>query len=149
MILDNQNENLKVYQWIDQNTQQGELDLVTGYFTIGALSFLSEKSMNVYRNSDLLLVILLLVLSQKIKSIDLLNQNIDYKTAMRLTAWARESAKFLKQSKVECKTLEPNFCHAKLYLTKSDKNNPIQEYYIMRSSNRNRGRNRIKDKSKC
>lgn len=30
MILDNENENLKVYQWIDQNTQNGNMDIVKG-----------------------------------------------------------------------------------------------------------------------
>jgi superfamily II DNA or RNA helicase len=135
MILDNQNENPKVYEWIEENTQLGELDLVTGYFTIGALAFLSEKVNE--RISKFRFVIGDIVASsdQKIKSLDLLNQNIDYKTVMKLTNWAKEAAQFLKQAKVECKTLEPNFCHAKLYLTKSDKNNPIQEYYIMGSSN--------------
>jgi hypothetical protein len=82
MILDNQNENPKVYEWIEENTQLGELDLVTGYFTIGALAFLSEKVNE--RISKFRFVIGDIVASsdQKIKSLDLLNQNIDYKSGM-------------------------------------------------------------------
>jgi hypothetical protein len=45
MILDNENENLKVHEWISKYSEEGKLDIVTGYFTIGALSFLS-KSVN-------------------------------------------------------------------------------------------------------
>ena len=43
MILDNENKNLKVHEWISQYTEEGELDIVTGYFTIGALAFLSDQ----------------------------------------------------------------------------------------------------------
>ena len=43
MILDNENKNLKVHEWISRYTEEGELDIVTGYFTIGALAFLSDQ----------------------------------------------------------------------------------------------------------
>ena len=42
MILDNENENLQVHEWISSFTEQGKLDIVTGYFTIGALAWLSK-----------------------------------------------------------------------------------------------------------
>jgi len=42
MILDNENENLKVHEWISTYTEQWKLDIVTGYFTIGALAWLSK-----------------------------------------------------------------------------------------------------------
>jgi ERCC4-related helicase len=135
MILDNQNKHLKIHEWIEQNIHNGSFDIVTGYFTIGALAFLSEKTnekINEYRfvigdivyNSD-----------QKIKSIDLLNENLGIETATKLSTWAKDAVAFLKQKKVICKTLEPNFCHAKLYLSKNEKNNPMLETYIMGSSN--------------
>ena len=43
MILDNENKNLKVHEWIEHNTFNGDFDIVTGYFTIGALTYISEK----------------------------------------------------------------------------------------------------------
>ena len=43
MILDNKNTNLKVHEWIAKYTKEGKLSLVTGYFTIGALAYLSAK----------------------------------------------------------------------------------------------------------
>ena len=42
MILDNENKNLKVHEWITKYTQTGKLSIVTGYFTVGALAFLSR-----------------------------------------------------------------------------------------------------------
>ncbi|MCK9329351.1 MAG: hypothetical protein M0Q94_05685, partial [Candidatus Cloacimonetes bacterium] len=41
MILDNNNEKT-IGQYIKQWTDSGELDVVTGYFTIGALAYLSD-----------------------------------------------------------------------------------------------------------
>jgi hypothetical protein len=43
MILDNKNANLKVHEWIAKYTKEGKFSLVTGYFTIGALAYLSDK----------------------------------------------------------------------------------------------------------
>jgi hypothetical protein len=43
MILDNENQNLKVYEWIKQYTEEGAIDIVTGYFTVGALAYLSQQ----------------------------------------------------------------------------------------------------------
>jgi|GEM_PF-4930420 len=34
MILDNENKNLKVHEWIAKYTEAGTVDIVTGYFTI-------------------------------------------------------------------------------------------------------------------
>ena len=42
MILDNENNNKKVYEWIKDYTNNGSLDIVTGYFTIGVLGYLSR-----------------------------------------------------------------------------------------------------------
>jgi hypothetical protein len=39
MILDNKNTNLKVHEWIAKYTKEGKFNLVTGYFTIGALAY--------------------------------------------------------------------------------------------------------------
>ena len=135
MILDNQNANLKVHEWIDYNTQHGNLDIVTGYFTIGALAFLSEKTNEKIENYRFIIGDIVSSAEQKIKTIDLLNENLSSDQAFELKNWAKKAVDFLKQNKIECKTLEPNFCHAKLYLSSATNKNPVQEYYIMGSSN--------------
>ena len=43
MILDNENGNGKVHEWIAKYTEEGTVDIVTGYFTIGALAYLSRQ----------------------------------------------------------------------------------------------------------
>ena len=42
MILDNETRQPKVFEYIDKETTNGELSIVTGYFTIGALAYLSK-----------------------------------------------------------------------------------------------------------
>ena len=135
MILDNQNINPKVYQWIEMNTNNGNFDIVTGYFTIGALAFLSDKTNEKIDNYRFLIGDIVSTTDQKVKSLDLLNENLNSEMAFQLNNWAKKATAFLKQNNIECKTLEPNFCHAKLYLTTSKINNPVQEIYIMGSSN--------------
>jgi len=135
MILDNENKNLKVHEWIAQNTFEGHFDIVTGYFTIGALAYLAEQTNDKIQQYRLVIGDIVSSSEQKIKSIDLLNQNIDIETAASVTKWANDAVTFLKQKKIICKTLEPNFCHAKLYITQAQNKNPMQETYIMGSSN--------------
>ena len=135
MILDNQNSNPKVFQWIEMNTNNGNFDIVTGYFTIGALAFLSDKTNEKIDNYRFLIGDIVSTTDQKVKSLDLLNENLSSEMAFQLSNWAKKATVFLQQNNIECKTLEPNFCHAKLYLTTSKINNPVQEIYIMGSSN--------------
>ena len=45
MLIDNlKKESTKVYEWIAENTENGTLDIVTGYFTVGALAYLSQTT---------------------------------------------------------------------------------------------------------
>ncbi len=44
MLLDNENNNKKVFEWLRDYTNEGTLDIVTGYFTIGALGYLSKQT---------------------------------------------------------------------------------------------------------
>lgn len=135
MILDNKNENPKVHEWISQNTSNGNMDIVTGYFTIGALAFLSEQTNEKVNHYRFMIGDIVSSSEQKIAAINLLNENLTLETAFELKSWAQKAANFLRQNKIECKTLEPNFCHAKLYMTESESKNPVQSMYIMGSSN--------------
>ncbi|MEK7275454.1 MAG: hypothetical protein AAB296_02615 [Candidatus Desantisbacteria bacterium] len=47
MILDNENKNLKVYEWITKYTAEGKLNIVTGYFTVGVLAYISQKDASI------------------------------------------------------------------------------------------------------
>lgn len=135
MILDNENENLKVHEWIASYTEQGKLDIVTGYFTIGALAWLS-KTVN-DKISDFRLVLGDIVSFDSIdqRPLDLLNENISIEASLKLSSLSKEAVAFLKQDKVVAKTLEPNFCHAKCYLFNPDKKDDRNKYFISGSSN--------------
>lgn len=133
MILDNENQKLKVHEWITKYNEEGTLDVVTGYFTIGALAFLSECTNDKIENYRFVLGDIV-NFDKKIKALDLLNERIDIDTSFQLNRIAKEAVAFLKLSKVNVKTLEPNFCHAKLYL-KTAKNDDRNHYFISGSSN--------------
>jgi len=135
MILDNENENKKVHEWISQYTEAGKLDIVTGYFTIGALAFLSRQVNDKIGNFRLVLGDIVNVDIEDNRPLDLLNENISIEASLKLSSVAQEAVNFLKQDKVIAKTLEPNFCHAKNYLFNPSENDDRKKYFISGSSN--------------
>jgi len=134
MILDNKNENQKVYEWLREYTESGKMDIVTGYFTIGALAYLSRQINKKIKNFRMVLGDIVNIDIIHDRAIDLLNENITIEAALELSAVAREAVEFLKQEKVLAKTLEPNFCHAKIYLFNPEKDDR-HKYFISGSSN--------------
>ncbi len=135
MILDNENENLKVHEWISTYTEQGKLDIVTGYFTIGALAWLSKQVNDKISEFRLVLGDIVNTGSEANRPLDLLNENITIEAALKLSSLSQEAVKFLKQDKIVAKTLEPNFCHAKSYLFIPEKRDDRDKYFITGSSN--------------
>lgn len=135
MILDNENENKKVYEWISSYTEEGKLDIVTGYFTIGALAWLSKEVNEKITDFRLVLGDIVNIDTEDNRPLDLLNENISIEASLKLNALSRGAVNFLKQDKVTAKTLEPNFCHAKSYLFNPAKKDGRYKYFISGSSN--------------
>ncbi|MDM8556967.1 helicase-related protein [Desulfococcaceae bacterium HSG7] len=135
MILDNENKNLKVHEWLSQYTENGTLDIVTGYFTIGALAYLSERVNSKISDFRLILGDIVNIDPEEDRPLDLLNENITIEAALKLNRLSQEAVRFLKQDKVAAKTLEPNFCHAKNYLFTPDSQDDRNKYFITGSSN--------------
>ncbi len=135
MILDNENKHLKVYEWITEYTEVGTVDIVTGYFTIGALAYLSGQINQEITKFRLVLGDIVNVDQVDDRPLDLLNENITIEAALNLSRLAQEAATFLRQDKVKAKTLEPNFCHAKCYLFNPSKKDDRLKYFISGSSN--------------
>jgi ERCC4-related helicase len=133
MILDNENQNLKVHEWLKKYDEEGSLDVVTGYFTIGALAYLSKITNDKILNYRFVLGDIV-NFDKKLKTLDLLNERIDIDTSFQLNKLAKEAVSFLQLDKVLAKTLEPNFCHAKLYL-KTAISDDRNHYFISGSSN--------------
>jgi len=135
MILDNENENLKVHEWITKYTQTGKLSIVTGYFTIGALAYLSRTTKDKIEEYKFILGDIVNFDPNKDRVLDLLNENINIDASLKLSIIAQEAVAFLELEKVNAKTLEPNFCHAKLFLFKNSEKDPQMDYCISGSSN--------------
>jgi ERCC4-related helicase len=135
MILDNENENLKVHEWITKYTQTGKLSIVTGYFTVGALAYLSKATKDKIDEYKFIFGDIVNFDFDKDRTLDLLNEDINIDASLKLSKVAQEAVAFLELEKVKAKTLEPNFCHAKAYLYKHNDKDPQKDYYISGSSN--------------
>lgn len=133
MLLDNSDSTLKVHAWISQYTEAGAIDAITGYFTVSALAYLSEQIND--RISRFRFVIGDIVKDevQDERPLDLLNESLSVDGALQLKRTAMEAVDFLRQEKVQTKTLEPNFCHAKVWLFNGSKT--PASYFISGSSN--------------
>ena len=134
MILDNE-KHLKVHEWIVKYTEEGTIDIVTGYFTVGALAYLSQQVNQKITKFRLVLGDIVNLDQVDDRPLDLLNENITIEAALNLSRLAQEAVDFLKQDKVKAKTLEPNFCHAKCYLFEPSKSDDRNKYFISGSSN--------------
>jgi ERCC4-related helicase len=134
MLLDNENKELKVHEWIAKYTENGKLDIVTGYFTVGAIAYLAKTTNEKIEHFRFVLGDIVNFDEVKDRALDLMNENISVEAALKLSHLAKEAVEFLKQENVEAKTLEPNFCHAKAYLHAA-KNDERLNYFISGSSN--------------
>ena len=137
MLLDNktqskENEYFKVIDFIKNNTSSGKLDVVTGFFSVNALALLYEE-MNHVEKFRLILGKLTKSDESLDKVVNLLAENLSIDNALSLSHSAQKAVDFLQQQKVEIKTIERNFCHAKSYIyTDKDK---IHNYFVVGSSN--------------
>ena len=139
MILDNENDEFKVHEWIREYTSMGSMSLVTGYFTVGGLAYFADVTQNVTKYRILVGDIVSTEDAKK-RGLDLLNEDISVSSAFELRGNARDAVSFLEKDIVQLKTLEPNFCHAKVCLFDgtahlADKRNREKQYFLFGSSN--------------
>jgi superfamily II DNA or RNA helicase len=133
MILDNRENSKTVHEWLSEYTSKGQIDAVTGYFTVGALAWLShEINDSVSRFRFIIGDIVSAEVSDE-RPLDLLSETIGLEGALNLNKLAKEAVAFLRQEKVLIKTMEPNFCHAKAWLCRTG--DAPKSYYITGSSN--------------
>jgi len=133
MILDNENKNPKVHEYIAKYTRTGKLSIVTGYFTVGALAYLSKVTNEKIEEYRFVLGDIVAFDDDKNRPLNLLNENLSIDASLRLCKLSEEAVRFLELEKVYTKTLETNFCHAKCYIqTTPDLDD---SYLIMGSSN--------------
>jgi ERCC4-related helicase len=132
MILDN--EKRTVHEWLSKHTKKGTLNIVTGYFTVGALAYLSKQFNDKIKTFDFILGDIVSFDPKQDRTLNLLNENISLDAALEINQLAQQAVLFLQLDKVRLKTLEPNFCHAKAYLFKAA-HDEDDHFFIQGSSN--------------
>ena len=113
--------------------QEGEMDIVTGYFTVRALARLYHEipETDQYR----------IVSSEMVKDdmeeeriLDLLNGEPDFETAVDLDQYAQDAKAFLQRNNVQVRAIVDAFCHAKAYMFKN-RDSHDDSFYLSGSSN--------------
>lgn len=116
-----------------ESGRKGELDVVTGFFTIAGLDLLYRELApeNKYH----------LVLSELAgdddfmsRVINLLHGDLGIEATLKLSQAAKNAIAFLKRETVEVKAISSAFCHAKAYVFR-DSADDTHDYYVMGSSN--------------
>lgn len=137
MLLDNKtrsddNEYFKVYDFIKNYTENGTLDIVSGFFTTHALALFKDE-INSPEKFRLILGNFLKESLHHNKIIDLLNGDAGIDATLELSLLAKKAVEFLEQEKVAIKTIQKNCCHAKTYIYQDiDQRN---SFHIIGSSN--------------
>lgn len=137
MLLDNKtktedNDHYKVFEFIKNYTEKGAFDLVTGFFSVNALALMNDE-INDAEKFRLILGNLMQDEAQLNKIVDLLNGNTGIEGTLALSNSALKAVDFLQQSKVEVKSIQKNFCHAKTYIYSDS--DPRKNFHIIGSSN--------------
>lgn len=116
-----------------ESNEKGDLDIVTGYFTIYTLSKLYE-SMPEDNHFRIISSEMVGDDYKKDLIVNLLSDDMDISAIGSLDKYAKEAIAFLERPTVEMRAEIPDFCHAKAYLFKN-KNPRNQSYYVSGSSN--------------
>ena len=113
--------------------QLGRFDIVTGYFTLRALSKLYHE---IPEDVDyrLLSSELLKENNDEKQIIDLLRGDEGIITSFNLEQYVEDAKKFLLRDTVKCKAITNAFCHAKVYIYRPD-NSRLKGFYLSGSSN--------------
>lgn len=136
VIVDNKTDGKKrVHEHLTALLGTGTLDIVSGYFTIGALAWLARQSAGKITRTRMVLGDL--AVSEKAEEnaalLDLFHTTISWEDAFSLAGIAQEAVTFLEQQCVEIRTTRPDFCHAKLFQHHSD--DEYHGFYITGSAN--------------
>ncbi len=140
MLIDNktdiygQGQVQTVWNYLHDHVQQGNLDIVSGFFSIAGLHALyTELNPDVkYR----------LILSEMTRDDDFMNKVLDLlqgdrsiAAALRLSDYAKNAVAFLRRQTVEVRSVSNAFCHAKAYVYR-DKAKPSEDsFFVTGSSN--------------
>ena len=120
MLLDNKtktedSEYSTVYDFLRNYIEQGKVDIVTGYFSVSALARIKDE-INDPEGFRMVLGNLLKEDNQQDRAINLLSDSLGIPQVLNLSQSATKAVDFLRQEKVQVKTIQRSFCHAKTYI---------------------------------
>ena len=125
---------LTVWNYLHNHVKQGNLDIVSGFFSIAGLhSLYTELNPDVrYR----------LIFSEMTRDNDFMNKVLNLlqgdgsiTSALKLSDYAKNAVAFLRRQTVEVRSVSNVFCHAKCYIYR-DKLHPGEDsFFVMGSSN--------------
>lgn len=123
-----------IYKFSSKKSQNvGSLDIVTGYFTIFALSKLYDE----IPEQTHFRIISSEIVGEDYKKdliVNLLGDDMDIQNIGKIEDCARKAIAFLERETVEMRAEIPDFCHAKAYIFKNNEPSSAH-YYITGSSN--------------
>lgn len=105
-----------LYHYFEKKVKDGQFDIVTGYFSINMLAIFGMKFNEV---KAFRMILGNLVYNDKLlrqKTFELLNENWSVDKVLALPKMAQAAVAFLQQDKVQLKTVDSRFCHAKSYM---------------------------------
>ena len=139
MLIDNRTEYENgqpktIFEYFQNRLGQGEkFKLVTGYYSLQTFAKLLPL-LDKYENLELVLGHIAGEEGQNLEKFYLKNETLTISDSMDFVNKIPEIITFLKQDKVQIKTTNPEFCHAKVYLSLSKKDY-TKNFAISGSSN--------------
>jgi hypothetical protein len=96
MLLDNESTKRKVHEWLTEKyIDEGKLDIVTGYFTIGALAYMSKQVNERISEFRMILGDIVNFDDDNFRPLDLLNEDISIEAALKLSSLSKEAVELL------------------------------------------------------
>ena len=108
----------------------GPFDVVSGFFTVSALAWLSRFAPSRFR---LVLAKIAGMDDGPARIVNLLTGKTNIRSGFTISAKAKAAVAFLKRESVGVRTVDNAFCHAKAYIYKDIA--PEKSFYLMGSSN--------------
>ena len=141
MLIDNKrfsSSNGTVWDYLDKNCKNGQFKSVSGYYTIFALQKLLPKFRQMHKVNLILGNIVggdkdQAMLGSKINSKDHEENNFNLNQSFEYLNELQPLLELLESDKVGIRTVDPNFCHSKLYLYRDQ--DPKLSFSISGSSN--------------
>lgn len=137
MLLDNKTKTedsgySTVYDFLRNYIEQGKVDIVTGYFSVSALARIKDE-LNDAERFRMVLGNLLKEDNQQDRVINLLSDSLGIPQVLNLNQSATKAVDFIRQEKVQVKTIQRSFCHAKTYIYSDP--DTRKNFHVIGSSN--------------